>query len=292
MTGAHETGRRLALAGVLGSGALGTMNVAMGLAQGSTSVLASGLEFLGDVLASGVVFLGMTLAARPADENHPYGHGRYETLAGMVVGVLLVTAGAGICYHALQATTKVHAPPGIGSIWALVIAIAAKTGLSVVKYRFGKRLRSSSLIADAWNDGVDVISSLAALAALGLTLYDPARFLVADHYGGFVVGVIVALTGLRVAKDASMELIDTSPDGAMIDELRAAAREVAGVRGIDKCFARKSGLQYYVDLHVEVDPALTVHAAHEIGGAVRRHLRQRYSWVADVLVHIEPATTI
>lgn len=291
MTGAHETGRRLALAGVLGSGALGAMNVAVGLAQGSTSVLASGLEFLGDVLASGVVFLGMTLAARPADENHPYGHGRYETLAGMVVGVLLVTAGAGICYHALQATTKVHAPPGIGSIWALVIAIAAKTGLSVVKYRFGKRLRSSSLIADAWNDGVDVISSLAALAALGLTLYDPARFLVADHYGGFVVGVIVALTGLRVAKDASMELIDTSPDGAMIDELRAAAREVAGVRGIDKCFARKSGLQYYVDLHVEVDPALTVHAAHEIGGAVRGHLRQRYSWVADVLVHIEPATT-
>ena len=289
MTAAHETGRRLAVAGVIGSGALGAMNVAVGLSQGSTSVLASGLEFLGDVLASTVVFVGMTLAARPADHNHPYGHGRYETLAGMAVGVLLLAAGVGICFHALQAAGEAHPPPGRLGLWALGIAIVIKSALSLAKYRYGQKLRSSSLIADAWNDGVDVISAFAALAALGLTLSDPVRFLAADHYGGFVVGVIVIITGVRVARDASLELIDTSPEGEMLEAIRTAAREVAGVQGIDKCLARKSGLQYHVDLHVEVDPALTVRAAHDIGGAVRTHLKRRYAWVADVLVHIEPA---
>jgi divalent metal cation (Fe/Co/Zn/Cd) transporter len=121
-------------------------------------------------------------------------------------------------------------------------------------------------------------------------MYDSARFLAADHYGGFAVGMVVVLTGVRVLRDASLELMDTMPSQEMIGRLRAAAVEVEDVRGVDKIRARKTGFRYHVDLHIEVDPELTVAASHNIGGRVRTRVRQQLGWVADVLVHVEPAS--
>jgi cation diffusion facilitator family transporter len=136
---------------------------------------------------------------------------------------------------------------------------------------------------------VDILSATVALVALALTLHNPKEFLAADHYGGFAVGVIVILTGLRVVRDASMELTDTMPSDAVLRRIREFALEVPGVEGVEKCFARKTGLQYHVDIHIEVDPALTVAASHDIATDVRQHLRRRAPSVADVLVHIEPS---
>jgi cation diffusion facilitator family transporter len=164
-----------------------------------------------------------------------------------------------------------------------------KSVLSAAKFRVGRRIGSAALVADAWNDSVDLLSSVAALAAVGLTLYDPARFLAADHYGGFVVGVLVALTGLRVIRDASLELTDTMPSSKVLAEIRRAACEVTGVHGVEKCYARKTGLQYHVDLHIEVEPTLTVAQSHYIAHRVQEHLCQTIPDVGGVLVHIEPA---
>jgi cation diffusion facilitator family transporter len=163
--------------------------------------------------------------------------------------------------------------------------------MSSVKFRVGRRLRSSALIADAWNDAVDILSALAALVAVALATYNPVRFLAADHYGGFVVGIVVVITGLRVLRDASLELVDTMPEPELTGEIVKISGSVAGVRGIDKVFARKTGLQYHIDLHIEVDPTLTVAASHAIGGYVRATLKRELPWVADVLVHVEPAVT-
>ena len=121
-------------------------------------------------------------------------------------------------------------------------------------------------------------------------MYDSARFLAADHYAGFAVGIIVILTGVRVLRDASLELMDTMPADDMIARVRTAALEVPGVLGVDKSYARKTGFKYHVDLHIEVDPDLTVAASHVIGGRVRGRVRERLGWVADVLVHVEPAS--
>ena len=161
--------------------------------------------------------------------------------------------------------------------------------MSSVKFRAGRRLRSSALIADAWNDAVDILSASAALIAVALATYDPVRFLAADHYGGFAVGVIVIATGVRVIRDATLELVDTMPDADRVAQLRGVAASVPGVAGVDKAFARKTGFTWHVDIHVEVDPAMTVAASHEIAGAVRRRVRSEVRWVADVLVHVEPA---
>ena len=160
--------------------------------------------------------------------------------------------------------------------------------MSTIKFRVGRRIGSGSLIADAWNDAVDILSASAALCALALTLYDPTRFLPADHYGGFAVGLLVVYTGLRVLRDSSLDLIDTMPSTELIKQVKAAALEVAGVRGIEKCYARKTGLQHHVELHVEVDPRITVAEAHDIATEVRLHIREVRPEIADVLVHVEP----
>jgi cation diffusion facilitator family transporter len=283
----YQIGRRVALVGIGASALLATLNIVVGLLTRSTSVVATGIEFAGDVLASIVVFVGMTVAVRPPDENHPYGHGRVETLAAFVVGGVLVAGGAGIGWNSLQAVGEHHPAPAFGAVVALAVAILVRGVMSAVKFRIGRRLQSTSLVADAWNDTVDILGAVVALTAVGLTVYDPQRFLAADHYGGFAVGVIVVLTGVRVLRDASLELMDTMPGAAMIDRVRAVAEAVPGVRGIEKIFARKTGFKYHVDLHIEVDPSLTVAAAHVIAGQVRARVRE-IEWVADVLVHVEP----
>lgn len=285
----YRTARRVTLASIAVSGLLACSNIIIGVLGHSTSVVATGFEFAGDVLASSIVLIGMGVAARPADENHPYGHGRFETLSGLVVGVILAAGGAMICYQSLQGVGAIHPPPGLSAAAALVVAAVLRSIMSVAKFRVGQRIRSSALVADAWNDAVDVLSALAALTAVGLAIYDPARFLAADHYGGFVVGVVVVITGLRVLRDASFELVDTMPPSELMGEIVTVARSVPGVEGVDKVFARKSGLQYFVDLHIEVDPTLTVAASHAIAGHARATLKRECSWVADVLVHVEPS---
>lgn len=276
------------MAGIVASGLLSIANVALGWRAGSTSVVAAGLEFAGDVLASAIVLAGIRLAAKPPDSNHPYGHGRIETLAGLMVGMILATGGAAICYRSVQKITEVHPPPAIFGAWPLGAAIVVKTVLSIAKFRTGRRIGSASLVADAWNDAVDILSAATALAALLVTISDPARFLAADHYGGFVVGLVVIFTGLRVIRDTTFDLIDTMPSAALLDRMRGVAAAVPGVWGVEKLFARKTGLQYHADLHLEVDPAMTVQASHDVATAVRIRIREEMPEVADVLVHVEP----
>ena len=282
-------GQRVALAGIAVSGGLAVVKIVTGLLAGSTSVVADGLESAGDVLASGLVFLGLTVAAKPADSDHPYGHGRAETLMGLLVGLMLLSTGFAISFHALTLVGEPHAPPAAYAIWPLIASIAVKSVLSGTKYRVGKAIGSAALAADAWNDAVDIVSGLAALAAVSLTLYNPQRFLAADVYGGFAVGLIVVFTGLRVARDTGLQLMDTMPNQRMMQTIRDVAQKVSGVEGVEKCFARKTGLQYHVDLHLEVDPDITVRSSHDIAERVRQRIRKDVDWVADVLVHVEPS---
>ena len=271
------------------SGALAAIKIATGLAAHSNSVLADGFESAGDVAASGMVFLGLTLAAKPADSNHPYGHGRAEILSGLFLGMMLFAGGVAIAVHGLLGASDVTAPPRSYALLVLVLSIATKSWLLRLKYRQGRKMGSASLLADAYNDGIDMISGITALAALGLTLMDPARFPRADHYGGFAVGLIVIFTGARVARDAAFQLMDTMPDAKLLARIRSAAMRVPGVLGVEKCYARKTGLQYHVDLHLEVDPEITVREGHDIASRARDQLREELPFVADVLVHIEPA---
>src|SRR5450432_113807 len=283
-----QTGQRVAVTGMLVSGALAAIKIAAGMSGHSTAVVADGLESAADVIASGFVLFGLTVAAKPADDNHPYGHGRVETLTGLLIGLVLMIGGVMISWNSIRRVGQPHQAMAAFVVWPLLISLAAKTGLATLKFRFGRKLQSDALTADAWNDATDTVSALAALIAVGLTLKNSVRFAEADRYGGFVVGLIVISAGVRVVRDTAMQLMDTMPDAGLIGQIREAAFQVPGVRGAEKCFARKTGFKYHVDLHLEVDPEMTVRQSHELAQEVRMHIRKRLDWVADVLVHVEP----
>jgi cation diffusion facilitator family transporter len=287
-----QIGQRVALAGMIVSGALAAIKITAGLMGHSTAVVADGVESVADIFASGIVLLGLTLAAKPADWDHPYGHGRIETVTGLFVGFTLALAGLAISAGALRTirnATGPAMPPAAFVIWPLIGSALAKSVLSGVKFHYGRKIGSAALVADAWNDSVDILSALAALVAVSFAIVAPHRFSAADHWGALAVGLIVIFTGVRVTRDTTLQLMDTMPDRESMTHVRNAALTVPGVRGVEKCYARKTGLQYHVDLHLEVDPEITVRQSHEIATEVRIVIKETLPWVADVLVHVEPS---
>jgi cation diffusion facilitator family transporter len=285
---ADQLAKRVALISIFLSAGLAAVKITVGLKAGSTAVVSDGIESAGDVLASGLVLFGLVIALRPPDAEHPYGHGRVETLTALGVGMLLITTGALICYGSIERSFHSENAPATFAMWPLVGSIVVKSATWSAKRHYGRRICSDALTADAWNDAVDIFSGMTALAALGLSLYNPIRFGAADHIGGSAVGLIVVFLGIHVVRDTTMQLMDTMPDPNLLEQIRAAALSVPGVLAVEKCYARKTGFKYHVDLHLEVDPAMTVRDSHGIATQARTVIRERLDWVADVLVHVEP----
>ena len=288
-TGDLREVRRLAIISVVVSAALAALNIAAGLAAHAASVVAIGVEFAGDVLASLVVLVGLLFAARPPDANHPYGHGRVETVAGLFVGFVLMAGGAGIIWRALMAVGTDRPVPGLIGVVVLVVAIATRGAMVARKFRVARNSGSLALRSDAWNDAVDILSAVVALVALLLSRIAPDTLADADRYGAAIVGLVVVLTGTRVARSATLDLADTMPAPSKMAAVRQVALSIPGVQAVEKQHARKTGLHYHVDLHVEVDPEMTVRESHRIAHEVQGAVRQQLPWVADVLVHVEPA---
>ena len=270
------------------SALLAIAKIWIGMRANSTSAVADGLESAADVIAGGVVFLGLWVAARPADDNHPYGHGRFEILAALAVGIMLVLAGVGISSRSIGRIGRDTVPPSAFAMWPILVSLGVKSALATVKMRQGRMIDSAALIADAKNDTVDVISSTIALISLGLTLYDPVGMVEADHIGGAIVGIIVGLLGLTVIRDTVYPLTDAMPEPGRVDQIRRIALTVPGSEAVEKCYARKTGMKYHVDLHLEVNPDLTVRDSHVIAGRVHDALKHELPWIADVLIHVEP----
>ena len=272
------------------SAALSSIKITVGLAAHSVALVSDGFESAADILMSGLVLFGLWVASKPADADHPYGHGRFEILTGLAIGAVLATAGAGISWRALVERNDEHTPAAF-ALWPLLGAAILKGILWTAKMRIGKKSGSVALSADALNDAVDMCSGLVALIAVTLAVRFPA-LRSADHWGGFAVGLFVIFFGLRVVRETALQLMDTMPEGKQMDEIRAVAKRVPGTLGIEKCFARKTGLRYHVDQHLEVDPDLTVRASHDIATAVRIAIKNDLDWVEDVLVHVEPHASV
>ena len=282
-------GQRVAVAGMLVSGALAVVKIWAGLAGHSASALADGLESAGDVFSSGLVLAALTLAIKPADAEHPYGHGRAEILTGLLIGLVLGATGALITYGSAIRIGEPREPVSAFVVWPLAGSLVAKGLLAMFKFRYSRKLQSDALRADAWNDSMDTLSAVVALGAVAMAVHWPYRFPEADHIGGMVIGLIIVAVGVRVSYDTALQLMDTMPAEAYMNQIREVAATVPGARGVEKCYARKTGLRYHVDLHLEVDSQMTVRQSHEIAHQVQERILERLDWVAAVLVHVEPA---
>jgi cation diffusion facilitator family transporter len=231
------------------------------------------------------------VAAEPADDDHPYGHGKAEPIAAAVVSAMLLVAAAWIAISAAEEIHQPHLAPAPFTLAVLVVVILIKESLFRWVLRAGDSVNSSAIKADAWHHRSDAITSLAAGIGISVALIGGKDYASADDFAAIAAALVIAWNGWHLLRPALNELMDHSPSQELVAGIRQLAETAPDVIRVEKCLVRQMGHQYYVDMHVEVDPEMTVRRSHEIAHDVKDKIRSRFSRVRDVLVHIEPALT-
>ncbi|HUU82545.1 MAG TPA: cation diffusion facilitator family transporter [Phycisphaerae bacterium] len=284
-----RAGLRISLVGMGLSGVLAVVKLVTGLLGNSYALIADAVESFADIFSSAIVWSGLAIAAKPPDEDHPYGHGRAEALAALAVGMMLIGAAIGIAVKALDGILAPHEAPAGYTLIVLAAVVAIKEGMFRIASRIGKRIGSTAVSADAWHHRSDAVTSLLAAVGISVSLFAGPGYEGADEWAALAATVIIGFNGQRFVRLALAELMDRSPGPELLERVRSTAAGVKGVEGIEKLLARKMGTTYLVDMHVEVDGGLSVSIAHEVGHQVKDEVRRHHPEVADVLVHIEPA---
>jgi cation diffusion facilitator family transporter len=283
-----RTGQGSAVSSVFLNGALGAAKLAAGLLGHSYALVADACESFGDVLGSCATLYGLRVAAEPADRDHPSGHGRAETLASVLTALALVIVAALIFTHAAESVYGERPAPNPLTLLVLVPVILIKEAMFHWMRARGKRIGSLAVIADAWHQRSDVFTSLAALIGIGVAWVGGPGWVHADSWAAMVASIWLAGTGLWLLGPALHELMEGTVDPALLRFISSSSGEVPGVKGIDKVWARKLGMRLIVDLHVEVDPAISVEEGHRIAHEVKDKLQRELPQVRDVMVHVEP----
>ncbi len=270
--------------GIAGSGLLAVLNIIIGLLARSTSVVAIGVEFAGDVLASTVVLLGMMIASRPPDENHPYGHRKYETLFTIIIGVMIFATCLQILKQVYHSIVEYHDTQVTSISFAIMlITMAVNIFVTIYERKRGVELKSDFLVADSMHTKSDILASLGVITSLVIT---KSGFRIADTIAGIVIAVLIAKMGYEILKKASDALVDT----ICIDTtaLEAVISSVAGVKDCHEIRTRGTEHSTYLDLHICVDPKMPIEKAHEIADAVEEKIKANFPAVIDIVVHVEP----
>jgi len=263
------------------------MKIALGLLTGSAALVADGIHSASDMATDLAVLGGMHIGRREADERHPYGHGRFETLAGGTVAAVLIFVGAFIAWEGIVALYRgVHSFPGGIVIAAAGISILVKEWMYRRTASVARAVDSAALQANAWHHRSDALSSVAVLAGGigGLVGWGHA-----DQLASLIVGLMVAAAGVQTLIRVFHELTEGGVSSAECATIEAAIRGVAGVRTWHRLRTRRVGRETFVDLHVHVDPALSIVDAHAISTSVEEAIRQTWSRPVNVTVHVEPA---
>jgi len=283
---AAQRGVRSSILGVIINLVLAVAKCLAGVAGHSFALVADGIESLSDVVSSSVVALGLWWATRPPDKDHPYGHGKVEPIAAIVVCFALVGAAIAI---AVQSVSEIRTPHRLPEAYTLPILL----GVVVLKVFFSRYvssiagdIESTAVKADAWHHISDAVVS--GFAFVGISIGLLSKNATADDWAALCASPIILFSALRQMRAPIAELLDTAPSTNLESEVRLVAATVPGVIALEKCFVRKVGFRHYVDLHVIVDGNLTVRQGHAIAHQVENVILQRMSNIAEVLVHIEP----
>ena len=284
-----ERSLRVTFLGLLVNAALAAGKIAAGVIGHSHALVADGVESAADFISSLIVWRGVTVAAAPADEEHPYGHGKAEPLAAAVVATVLIFAAITIVIGAIRDIVTPHSVPAPFTLVVLVAVVIIKEILFRVVQKESLEIESTIVSADAWHHRSDVITSIFAFIGISVALIGGKGYEVADDYAAILAGAVIAYNGWIVLRPAMDELMDIAPSADFLENIRSIAASSPEVIRVEKCFVRKSGFEHLVDMHIEVHPEMTVHHAHDIAHAVKDEIRRQIPSVRDVLVHIEPA---
>ncbi len=281
-------GIRSAQTGLLVNALLAIAKLVAGVLGHSYALIADAVESSADVVSSLIVWGGLRIASRSADESYPFVYGKAEALAAAVVGLLLLGAAVGIGIEAVREIVTPHHTPAPFTLVVLVVVILLKEGLFRRVLRVGTEVGSTAVKADAWHHRSDAITSAAAFIGISIALVGGPGWESADDWAAVGAAVIIFLNGINVLRPAVADLMDRAPDPAVIERVGVAARAVPDVQAIEKLMVRKHGLAYFVDIHVQADPAMSLHDAHVLSGRVKGAIRTAVPAVAGTLVHMEP----
>lgn len=291
-------GRRALVFGIVTNAFLAAAKIAGGVVTRSQALIADGIESGMDVVTSAMLWVALKYAERPPDEDHPYGHGKAESLAGVFGALLLAVAGLAVAASSLGRILAAAAPdaplPETPSAWALLVLIGViliKEGL----FRYvGKQARlseSSVMLSEAWHHRSDALTSIAAFLGISIALIGGPAWILADAWAALFCCLIILFNATLIFRGSIGEVMDARHSKELVSRLTSASLQVPGVLSAEKCRVRKSGLSLIADIHVRVDGDTTVRVGHDISHQVKDLLMQLDRRIADVTVHIEPGET-
>lgn len=273
--------------GLLVNLVLAAAKLVAGVLGHSQAVVADAIHSLSDTVTDVALILGVRYWSAPADERHPHGHRRFETLITVFIGLMVAAAAVGIGWEAISSFGRPSHPPSILALIASLVSIGTKEALYRWSVKVGRQTGSSALVANAWHHRTDALSSIPVAVAVAIAMLDH-RLAVVDQIGALVVSVFVLHAAIRIIRPALDELVDAGAPSAHRKELERLALDVDGVRAAHALRTRYIGSELAVDVHVEVDADLSVADGYDIARRVKRDLLQRGPDVADVIVQIEP----
>ncbi|MCH9024874.1 MAG: cation transporter [candidate division Zixibacteria bacterium] len=269
--------------------ALAFVKITTGVIGNSHALVADGIESTTDVFTSLIVWSGLRLSAKPPDLNHPYGHGKAESLAGLIVSVFLIGAAILISIQSVREILTPHQTPKWYTLLVLALVVIIKESLYRFIVQIGDSLESSALKGDAWHHRSDALTSLAAFLGIGIALVGGPGYEVADDWAALLACGIIVYSGVRLMRPALDEVLDAAAPDDVEARVRSVANGVKGVVAVEKCRIRKSGVSYLADIHVVVDGNMSVRDSHQIAHVVKDHLLQSPLSISDAIIHIEPA---
>jgi cation diffusion facilitator family transporter len=283
-----QEGIKVTLVGSLANTLLIILKFWGGLLGNSQALVADAVHSISDLASDAVVLLGLKWGRKPADQQHPYGHGRIETIAGMAMGLLLIVVGCWIGFGAVDSIAHpVQSQPSLLAIVVAFISVAVKEALYWYTVAVGRKLRSMAIIGNAWHHRSDALSSVAVLVGVIVAYLNPAWFL-ADAYAALIVSFFIIKVGSSLVWAAFKEVVDTSPGEEILQRIHDIASGVEGATDIHDIMARQSGPHIYVDMHIVVDPSLTVREGHRIAKQIEANLFSDITEIARVTIHVDP----
>lgn len=283
-----EKGVRAAQIGIVVNAVLATVKLLAGIIGNSYVLIADAIESGTDIFSSLILMAGLMIARREPNEEYPFGYGRAETLAATVVAILLLGAATGISVEAVREIRTPHHLPAAWTLAVLVITIVVKWIMSRRVRHIGAEIGSMAVKADAWHHLSDALTSLAAFVGISVALWGGEGWESADDWAALIAALIIAYNGLAILYAALRDLMDATPDGAIVARIREVAEGVPGVLAIEKLIVRRSGLVFHVAIHVQASPSMPLSESHALGGHVKAIIRQGVPQAGLVVVHMEP----
>lgn len=283
-----EAGLRVSKLALVVNAFLAAGKILTGIFGHSYVLIADGIESTADIFSSFVVWGGLRVAVIPPDENHPYGHGKAEPVAGIIVAMILLVAALLIAVESVHQIRTPHHAPAWYTLPVLLAVVIIKEAMYRFASRAGQSLGSTALKGDAWHHRSDALTSAAAFAGISIALIGGPGYETADDWAALLACSVISWNGLRLLRTAVDEVMDVSVPREIVEHVRSRAGGVPGVLAIDKCRIRKNGLHLALDIHVVVDGELSVRHGHDIAHLVKDRLLASPHHINDVTVHIEP----